>query len=79
MAFNDALSDMLARIKNSQLRNYKKIEMPSSKFKAKIAEDRQDYEHHEYLMSKFKKMLEQNESAKVSGMRLFASGPNAIR
>ena len=38
MSLNDPIGDMLARIKNSLLRNYKKIEMPSSKFKAKIAE-----------------------------------------
>ena len=38
MSLNDPIGDMLARIKNSLLRNYKKIEMPSSKFKVKIAE-----------------------------------------
>ena len=38
MSLNDPIGDMIARIKNSQLRNYKKIDMPSSKFKAKIAE-----------------------------------------
>ena len=38
MSLSDPIGDMIARIKNSQLRNYKKIEMPSSKFKAKIAE-----------------------------------------
>ena len=38
MSLNDPIGDMLARIKNSQMRNYKKIEMPSSKFKVKIAE-----------------------------------------
>ena len=47
--------------------------------KAKIAEDRQEYDKYEYLMSKFKKMLEQNESAKVWGARLLSSGPNAVR
>jgi|TARA_R110002020_G_scaffold97166_1_gene232030 hypothetical protein len=47
--------------------------------KAKIAEDRQDFEQYEYLMSKFKKMLEQNESAKIWGSRMILSGPNAIR
>ena len=47
--------------------------------KAKIAEDRQDFEKYEYLMSKFKKMLEQNESAKIWGSRMIFSGPNAIR
>ena len=29
---------MIARIKNSSLRNYKKVEIPSSKFKVKIAD-----------------------------------------
>ena len=38
MSLSDPIGDMLARIKNSQSRNYKKIDMPSSKFKAKIAE-----------------------------------------
>ena len=38
MSLSDPIGDMLARIKNSQSRNYKKIEMPSSKFKSKIAE-----------------------------------------
>ena len=38
MAFNDSLSDMLARIKNAQNRNHKKIQLPSSKFKTKIAD-----------------------------------------
>jgi len=38
MSLSDPIGDMLARIKNSLLRNYKKIDMPSSKFKAKIAE-----------------------------------------
>ena len=38
MSFSDPIGDMLARIKNSQSRNYKKIQMPNSKFKAKIAE-----------------------------------------
>ena len=38
MSFSDPIGDMIARIKNSQLRNYKKIQMPNSKFKVKIAE-----------------------------------------
>ena len=38
MSFNDALSDMLARIKNAQMRNQKIVDMPSSKFKSKLAE-----------------------------------------
>ena len=38
MSLTDPIGDMLARIKNSQLRNHKKVELPSSKFKVKIAE-----------------------------------------
>ena len=38
MSLSDPIGDMLARIKNSQMRSQKKVEMPSSKFKTKIAE-----------------------------------------
>ena len=37
MSLTDPIGDMLARIKNSQLRNHKKVEMPLSNFKMKIA------------------------------------------
>tara|TARA_B100001741_G_scaffold9339_1_gene7534 strand:+ start:192 stop:587 length:396 start_codon:yes stop_codon:yes gene_type:complete len=38
MSLNDPIGDMLARIKNSLLRNHKKVELPSSNFKSKIAD-----------------------------------------
>ena len=38
MSLSDPIGDMLARIKNSQLRAHKTVDMPSSKFKLKIAE-----------------------------------------
>ncbi len=38
MSLNDPIGDMIARIKNAQLRNHKKVELPSSKFKVKIAD-----------------------------------------
>ena len=38
MSLSDPIGDMLARIKNSQMRSQKKVEMPSSKFKTKIAD-----------------------------------------
>ena len=38
MSLYDPIGDMLARIKNSLLRNHKKVELPSSNFKVKIAE-----------------------------------------
>ena len=38
MSLSDPIGDMLARIKNAQARNYKKVELPSSNFKVKIAD-----------------------------------------
>ena len=38
MSLSDPIGDMIARIKNAQLRNHKKVQLPSSKFKVKIAE-----------------------------------------
>ena len=38
MSLSDPIGDMLARIKNAQLRNHNKVLIPSSKFKTKIAE-----------------------------------------
>ncbi len=38
MSLSDPIGDMIARIKNAQMRNSKKVLMPSSKFKSKIAE-----------------------------------------
>ena len=38
MSLSDPIGDMIARIKNAQIRNHKKITLPSSKFKVKIAD-----------------------------------------
>ena len=38
MSLSDPIGDMIARIKNAQMRNHKKVQLPSSKFKLKIAE-----------------------------------------
>ncbi len=38
MSMSDPIGDMLARIKNAQNRSQKKVSLPSSKFKIKIAE-----------------------------------------
>ncbi len=38
MSLSDPIGDMLARIKNAQMRSQKKVELPSSKFKCQIAE-----------------------------------------
>ena len=36
MSLSDPIGDMIARIKNAQMRNHKKVELPSSNFKVKI-------------------------------------------
>jgi len=38
MSLSDPIGDMIARIKNAQIRNHKKLELPSSNFKVKIAD-----------------------------------------
>ena len=38
MSLTDPIGDMITRIKNAQMRNHKKVELPSSNFKSKIAE-----------------------------------------
>ena len=38
MSLSDPIGDMIVRIKNAQMRNHKKVQFPSSKFKTKIAE-----------------------------------------
>jgi small subunit ribosomal protein S8 len=38
MSLSDPIGDMIARIKNAQMRNHKKVELPSSNFKSKISE-----------------------------------------
>ena len=38
MSLSDPIGDMIARIKNAQLRNHKILKLPSSNFKVKISE-----------------------------------------
>jgi small subunit ribosomal protein S8 len=38
MSLSDPIGDMIARIKNAQVRNHKKLALPSSNFKVKIAD-----------------------------------------
>ena len=38
MSLSDPIGDMLARIKNAQVRNHSKVSLPSSKFKSKFAD-----------------------------------------
>ncbi len=38
MSLSDPIGDMIARVNNAQVRNHKKVELPSSNFKVKIAD-----------------------------------------
>tara|TARA_B100001029_G_scaffold94307_1_gene77423 strand:- start:12 stop:407 length:396 start_codon:yes stop_codon:yes gene_type:complete len=38
MSLTDPIGDMIARIKNAQVRNHKKVQLPSSNFKVKISD-----------------------------------------
>jgi len=38
MSLSDPIGDMIARIKNAQERNHKKVDLPSSNFKVKISD-----------------------------------------
>ena len=38
MSLSDPIGDMIARVKNAQARNHKKVELPASNFKTKIAD-----------------------------------------
>ena len=38
MSLSDPIGDMIARIKNAQVRNHKKVSLPSSNFKVKISD-----------------------------------------
>ena len=38
MSLSDPIGDMIARIKNAQLRNHRVVELPSSNFKVSISE-----------------------------------------
>ena len=50
MSLSDPIVDMIARIKNAQVRNHKKLELPSSNFKVKIAGQKP-------VITKFKKSI----------------------
>lgn len=47
--------------------------------RAKLAEDAGELKLREYAMREFKKMIEKHESSKISGFRVTAPGPHAIR
>ena len=59
MSLSDPIGDMIARVKNAQERNHKKVEFPSSNFKVKIA----DILKNEGFIKDFKVNTEANKSS----------------
>ena len=58
MSLSDPIGDMIARVKNAQARNHKKVDLPSSNFKSKIA----DILKNEGFIKDFKVSKEKNKN-----------------
>ena len=71
MNLSDPIGDMLARIKNAQTRNYKKIQLPSSNFKTKIA----DILKNEGFIKDFKIKSENNKSILLLELKYHSGNP----
>jgi small subunit ribosomal protein S8 len=73
MSLSDPIGDMIARVKNAQARNHKKVELPSSNFKSKIA----DILKHEGFIKDFK-ITEENKKPVLSLELKYHSGNPVI-
>ena len=71
MSLSDPIGDMIARVKNAQARNHKKVELPSSNFKNKIA----DILKNEGFIKDFKVNLENNKSILALELKYHSGNP----
>jgi small subunit ribosomal protein S8 len=74
MSLSDPIGDMIARVKNAQDRNHKKVELPSSNFKVKIA----DILKNEGFIKDFKVNKENNNKSTLSLELKYHSGNPVI-
>ena len=74
MSLSDPIGDMIARVKNAQDRNHKKVELPSSNFKIKIA----DILKNEGFIKDFKVNTENNNKSILSLELKYHSGNPVI-
>ena len=72
MSLSDPIGDMIARVKNAQERNHKKVDLPSSNFKIKIS----DILKNEGFIKDFKINSENNKSIFID---FLPSGPSIFR
>ena len=71
MSLSDPIGDMIARIKNAQSRNHKKVELPSSNFKSKIA----GILKNEGFIKEFKVNSEKNKSILILELKYHSGSP----
>ena len=71
MSLSDPIGDMIARIKNAQLRSHKKVELPSSNFKTKIA----GILKNEGFIKEFKVENESNKSILILELKYHSGNP----
>ena len=71
MSLSDPIGDMIARVKNAQARNHKKVELPSSNFKVKIA----DILKNEGFIKDFKVASEEKKSVLSLELKYHSGNP----
>ena len=71
MSLSDPIGDMIARVKNAQARNHKKVELPSSNFKTKIA----DILKNEGFIKDFKVASEEKKSVLSLELKYHSGNP----
>ena len=71
MSLSDPIGDMIARVKNAQERNHKKVELPSANFKAKIA----DILKNEGFIKDFKLNEEKNKTVLSLELKYHSGNP----
>ena len=71
MSLSDPIGDMIARIKNAQSRNHKKVKLPSSNFKSKIAVILKN----EGFIKEFKVNSENNKSTLTLELKYHSGNP----
>ena len=71
MSLSDPIGDMIARIKNAQDRSHKKVELPSSNFKVRIA----DILKNEGFIKDFNVRTEKNKSSLSLELKYHSGNP----
>ena len=71
MSLSDPIGDMIARVKNAQARNHKKVDLPSSNFKFKIA----DILKNEGFIKDFKINADNNKSILSMELKYHSGNP----